>query len=68
MDGGSVDDVVVVERHHRGTGEDIQIVDQAHQDVVGRRGAAGLQQGERVDADLGLDGLDRGHEVGEERS
>ncbi len=42
--GGPVDDVVV-ERHHRGTGEDVEIVDQADQDGVGRRGAAGLQPG-----------------------
>ena len=38
VDGGPVDDVVVVERHHRGAGEHVEIVDQADQDGVGRRG------------------------------
>ena len=68
VDGGPVDDVVVVERHHRRTGEDVEIVDQADQDGLGRRGGAGLQQGERVDPDLGFGGLDRRHEVGQEQS
>ncbi len=67
VDGGPVDDVVVVERHHRGTGEHVEIVDQADQDGVGRRGGAGLQQGERVDPSFGFDGLDRRHEVGQEQ-
>ena len=67
VDGGRVDDVVVVERHHRGTGEHVEIVDQADQDGVGWRGGAGLQQGERVDPGFGFDGLDRRHEVGQEQ-
>ena len=68
MDGGRVDDVVVVERHHRGTGEDVEIVDQADQDGLGWRGSAGLQQGERVDTHLGFGDLNRGHEVGQKQS
>jgi hypothetical protein len=63
VDGGAVDDVVVVERHHRGTGEHVEIIDQADQDAVGR---AGLQRRERVDAGFGRDGLDRRREVGQE--
>ena len=68
MHGGPVDHVVVVERHHHGTGKDVEIVDQADQDGLGWRGAAGLQQGERVDTSLGFGGLNRGHEVGQEHS
>ena len=63
MDSSPVDDVVVIERHHHGTGEDIEIVDQADQDGVGWRGSAALQQGERVDTSLGSGGLNRGHQV-----
>jgi hypothetical protein len=33
--GGPVDDVVVVERNHRGTGEDVEIVDQTDQNGLG---------------------------------
>ncbi|HEU5392198.1 MAG TPA: hypothetical protein VFV73_40545 [Streptosporangiaceae bacterium] len=67
MDGSPVDDMVIIERHHRRTGEDIKIVDQADQDLVGWRGAAGLQQGERVDTGLGFGRLDRGREVSQEQ-
>ena len=67
VDGGAVDDVVVVERHHRRAGKGVEIVDQADQDVVGRRRAAGLQQRERVHARLGFGGPDRGHEVSQEQ-
>jgi hypothetical protein len=66
MHGGPVNRVVVVERHHHRTGKDVEIVDQAHQDGLGWRGAAGLQQGERVDTSLRFGGLNRGHEVGQE--
>ncbi len=65
VDGGPVDDVVVVERHHRRTGEDVEIVDQADQDGVGWRGVTGLQQSERIGTSLGLGGLNRRHEVGQ---
>ena len=66
VDGGRVDDVIVVERHHRGSGEHVEVVDQADQDgVVWHRGA-GLQEGERVDPGFGFDGLDRRHEVRQE--
>ena len=68
MDGGSLDHVEVVERHHRGTGEDVEIIDQADQDGIRRRGASGLQQGQRVDTGLGFGGLDRGHEMGQKPS
>ena len=68
MDSGPVNDVVVVERHHHGTGEDVEIVDQADQDGIVWRGTAGLQQGERVDTSLGFGGLNRGHEVGQKQS
>ena len=68
MDGGPVNDVVVVERHDRGTCEDVEIVDQADQHGLGWRGTAGLQQGERVDTSLGFGGLNRCHEVGHKQS
>jgi len=68
VNGGVVNHVVVIERHHRGTREDVEIVDQADQDGVCRRGSGGLQQGERIDANLGLGGLNRGHEMGQKHS
>ena len=68
MDGGSLDHVEVVERHHRGTGEDVEIIDQTDQDGIRRSGASGLQQGQRVDTGLGFGGLDRGHEMGQKPS
>ena len=43
--GGFVDDVVVVERQHRGPVELVEVVDQAGQDRLGRDLAAGLEQG-----------------------
>ena len=49
MDSGRINDLVVIQRHHRGTGEDVKIVDQADQDGRGWRDAARIQQGERVD-------------------
>ena len=55
-----------VVRHDDRTGQDVEIVDQADQDGVGWRAGAGLQQRERVDPSLGLDGLDRRREVGQE--
>ena len=67
VDGGRVDQVVVVERHHRGPDEHVEIVDQADQDGVRRCGGAGLQQRERVGPGFGFDGLDRRHEVGQEQ-
>jgi hypothetical protein len=68
MDVGPADDVVVIERDHGGTGEDVEIIDQADQDGVSRRAPACLEQRERLDAGLGLGGLDRGHQVRQEAS
>ena len=68
VDGDLIDDVVVVERDHHRTGEDVEIVDQADQDGLGWRGTGGLQHGERIDASFGFGDLNRGHEVGQEQS
>ena len=68
MDGGRVDDVVVVQRHHRGTGEDVEIVDQADQNILAWRGSADLQQGESLNPHLGDRHLNRGHEVAQKHS
>ena len=68
MDRGRVDDVVVIQRHHRRTGEEVEIVDQADQDILGRRGSAGLQQAESLNAHLRIGDLGRGHEVGQKGS
>jgi hypothetical protein len=51
-----------------GTGEDVEIVDQADQDGVHRRRAVGLEQGHRVDTSLGFGGRNGGHEVRQKQS
>jgi hypothetical protein len=49
--------------------QDVEIIDQADQDGVGWRvGAAGLQQGERVDTSPRFDGLNGGHKMRQEPS
>ena len=63
---GRVDDVVVVEGQDRGAGEDVEIVDQAAQHGLCRRGAAALHQRERLRPRSGLGRPDRGHEVRQE--
>jgi hypothetical protein len=66
VDGSRVDDVVVVQRHHHRTGEDVEIVDEADQGRFHRQVSVGLQLGEGVDTSLGFGGLYSGDEVGEE--
>lgn len=66
MNGSDVDDVVVVERHHHGASEDVEIVDQADQDVVGWRVAASGQQGAGVATSLGNGSLNRSHKMRQE--
>ena len=68
MDRGRVDDVVVIQRHHRRAGEEVEIVDQADQDILGRRGSAGRQQAESLNAHLRIGDLNRGHEVDQKLS
>jgi hypothetical protein len=63
VDRGSLDDVVVVERHDHRAGEDVEIVDEADQDLLGRHRGAGLELGGRVEASVGCGGLDRRDQV-----
>ena len=48
-----LDDVIVIERQHERPVETVQVVDQAHHDTGGHRGAVGLQECGRIDADCG---------------
>ena len=61
-----VDHVVVVERQHRGTGHQVEVVDQAGDDRIRLERLRTLEPDERVGADLGHDGLHRCDEVAEE--
>ena len=49
-----LDEVIVIERQRERPVETVQIVDQAHDDAGGHRGAVGLQECGRIDADTGF--------------
>ena len=66
MDGGVVDDVEVIERHHRRLRGGVEVVDETHQHGFGRDAAVLFQHRQRVHTEVRVGGLQCGDQMNQE--